>query len=219
MKCTMLAQQGASTLAVFFTGWGMDARPFARIGQSAHVRHCDVALCYDYTDMQLPLPACSGYAAVQVWAWSLGVYAASVVLAATNLPITRAVAINGTLFPVDDTRGIPTATYDATLRALTGEAAASVLERFTRRMCGRYYADFTAHMPARSLTSLRDELAAVKAHAATRQSRPYTAWNLAVLSRKDRIFPIANLRRAWADTPRIELNEPHYLPDLPFVGE
>ncbi|MBE6441959.1 MAG: DUF452 family protein [Desulfovibrio desulfuricans] len=219
MKTAFPARRNAPTLELFFTGWGMDARPFARAVQSPRMRGCDFALCYDYSDTDFSLPDVSGYAQVRVRAWSLGVYAAAVALAGTRLPVERAVAVNGTLYPVDDERGIPTAVYDATLRGLEGDAALSVVERFTRRMCGPYLEDFAAQRPARSVDSLRDELAAVRAHAASRRGPLFTAWDLAVLSRRDRIFPIDNMRRAWAGTPIAVLDGPHYLPDLPFAGD
>ena len=218
MNIDFLRRSGSPTLELFFAGWGMDSRPFAWAADSPHTADCDFAVCYDYTDIQLDKvnqanAKIHGYSKVRVRAWSLGVYAASLVLPDMGCAISTAVAINGTLWPVDDELGIPHAVYDATAANLTAES----LERFNRRMCGAHRAVFEQRRPLRSVDSLRAELLHIRECAADRTRPQFTGWTQAVLSSRDKIFPIANMRRAWAATPQLELDEPHYMPDIPFV--
>ena len=218
MNIDFLRCSGSPTLELFFAGWGMDSRPFAWAADSPHTADCDFAVCYDYTDIQLDKvnqanAQLHGYSKVRVRAWSLGVYAASLVLPDMGCAISTAVAINGTLWPVDDELGIPHAVYDATAANLTAES----LERFNRRMCGAHRAVFEQRRPLRSVDSLRAELLHIRECAADRTRPQFTGWTQAVLSSRDKIFPIANMRRAWPATPQLELDEPHYMPDIPFV--
>ena len=218
MNIDFLRRSGSPTLELFFAGWGMDSRPFAWAADSPHTADCDFAVCYDYTDIQLDKvnqanAQLHGYSKVRVRAWSLGVYAASLVLPDMGCAISTAVAINGTLWPVDDELGIPHAVYDATAANLTAES----LERFNRRMCGAHRAVFEQRRPLRSVDSLRAELLHIRECAADRTRPQFTGWTQAVLSSRDKIFPIANMRRAWPATPQLELDEPHYMPDIPFV--
>ena len=218
MNIDFLRCSGSPTLELFFAGWGMDSRPFAWAADSPHTADCDFAVCYDYTDIQLDRvnqasAKLHGYSEVRVRAWSLGVYAASLVLPGLCCAISTAVAINGTLWPVDDEMGIPHAVYDATAANLTAES----LERFNRRMCGAHRPVFEARRPLRTVDSLRAELLNIRECAADRAKPQFTGWTQAVLSSRDKIFPIANMRRAWSATPQLELDEPHYMPDIPFV--
>ena len=218
MNIDFLRCSGSPTLELFFAGWGMDSRPFAWAADAPHTADCDFAVCYDYTDIQLDKvnqanAKLHGYSKVRVRAWSLGVYAASLVLPDMGCAISTAVAINGTLWPVDDELGIPHAVYDATAANLTDES----LERFNRRMCGAHWAVFEQRRPLRSVDSLRAELLHIRECAADRTRPQFTGWTQAVLSSRDKIFPIANMRRAWSATPQLELDEPHYMPDIPFV--
>lgn len=213
MNIDFLRRAGCPTLELFFAGWSMDSRPFVWAADSPHTAHCDFAVCYDYADMTLDADALCPYSEVRVRAWSLGVYAASLVLPGLQCAVSRAIAINGTLTPVDDTLGIPVEVYDATLENLSAES----VDRFNRRMCGAHRAVFEARRPVRTVDSLLTELRHIRECAARTDRTQFTGWNMAVLSKKDRIFPIANMRKAWSAIPVLELDEPHYMPDIPFV--
>ena len=93
----------------------------------------------------------SAYKEVTVVAWSLGVFVATLALAGLRLPIVRAVAINGTLFPMHDTLGIPPKIFLGTLENLSEEGR----KRFNRRMCGsrevlRMYEQVPSRPPRRA---------------------------------------------------------------------
>ena len=213
MNIDFLRRTQCPALELFFAGWGMDSRPFAWAADSPHTANCDFAVCYDYADMTLDAAALRPYSEVRVRAWSLGVFAASLVLPDLPCAVSSALAINGTLTPVDDNLGIPVAVYDATLENLSAES----MERFNRRMCGAHRAVFETRRPERSLDSLLAELRHIRECAAREGTAQFTGWKMAVLGKRDKIFPIANMRKAWSAIPMLERDEPHYMPDIPFV--
>lgn len=177
------------SLIVFFAGWGMDDKPFRSLPSNG----CDVLVCYDYTDLTpVALPG-NEYSTIFVFAWSFGVYAATLQMINGGLHPNLAIAINGTMFPIDDTKGIPSAIFNSTLEHLSEES----LRKFRLRMCGSraLFASFSEHLPDRSINSLRDELIAVKQSYATQH--PLIQWDKAYISSEDRIFPPENQERGW----------------------
>ena len=193
-------------LLLFFTGWGMDARPTAHLATGRY----DVCTCFNYNELNAPdAERWQQYRSVTVAAWSMGVWAAEQVLMGLKLPIEQAVAINGTPFPVDDVRGIPAATAQATLDGLTPES----LRRFYRRMFGSgnllKEMELSDRLPLIDFDERREELARIIAR------RPYPetgfAWNKAIIGAGDAIFPPENMRAAWLGKAEIvEIDAPHY---------
>lgn len=116
-------------LILFFAGWGMDASVFSALSKPGY----DILLVYDYRDDDFDESVLGGYDEICVLAWSLGVWHADRFISShSNLPITRTVAVNGTLCPINDSLGIPPRIYDLT-SALPDERA---LAKFYRRICG-----------------------------------------------------------------------------------
>lgn len=201
-------------LILIFAGWGMDGRPFAGLGRDGY----DTAVVWDYADARpLPLDLIAHYREICVMAWSFGVpYAARFIAAhAATLPITRCVAVNGTLHPVDDHRGIPEVIFRGTLDNLD----ARNLTKFQRRMTGGgdTYARFAANYPQRTIDSLADELRRVAADGAA----PDPCFDSVYISGADRIIPPAGQRKAWEGHENItELGDdaPH-MPDFAAIIE
>ncbi|MBQ9693673.1 MAG: DUF452 family protein, partial [Kiritimatiellae bacterium] len=108
--------------------------------------------------------------------------------------LLSATAVNGTPFPIDETRGIPPAIFEGTLATLSE----SGLTRFRRRMCGGASAmtAFLQHAPRRDLEDLRTELAALGEAIRSRPARPFP-WSTAWGSTHDKIFPIAAQQAAF----------------------
>ena len=208
MKTAFLSSRRANApLAIFFAGWGMDETPFADF--SAAADGCDLILCFDYTTLDFDQSIFDGREIRRVAAWSLGVWAASALFA--QIPAlasaSERIAFNGTPFPADDTRGIPEAIYDGTLAGLS----ASTLAAFERRMCRdpETLARYNSRRPARSLESLRDELASIRAAAKTTPIAP--AFTRAIIGSRDAIFPPANQTVAWSGLCHAEqIDAPHY---------
>lgn len=126
MQIEYIVREDNTRLLLIFAGWSTDASAFGGLVCPGY----DVAVLSGYTDLSVP-DDFSGYSEIVVMAWSLGVWAASNVLARyRKLPVTLTVAVNGTETPVSDTEGIPERIYRSTLDGLTAQS----LLKFRRRM-------------------------------------------------------------------------------------
>lgn len=201
----------------------MDATPFKGLQPA----DSDLLLCYDYRHLRLDLDldptVLHAYTEMRVVAWSMGVWAATVVLSpaptlaamsesvacclasgnggedvAVQWPrCVDCVAINGTPMPVDDRYGIPEAIFHGTLQGLD----ARNLEKFYRRMCvnRESLSFFLTHRPQRPVEELQEELQAIGA-AARQQSGigiPRFGWRRCLVGSRDLIFPSDHQQAAW----------------------
>ncbi len=193
---------GDAPITLFFAGWGMDENPFLRFIPSDR----GFVICYDYRFLELDERLLAPYSSIRVIAWSMGVWAASQVLTGKELPVSETIAVNGTPYPVDDRRGIPEAIFQGTLDNLNERA----LYKFRRRMCSAKSLDgFLTNPPARSLESLREELAAIGAGYA-KDAVPEFQWNRVYIGGEDKVFPPANQMEAWKDKQTILMDEDHF---------
>ena len=203
----LFVSEGTNTrLILFFCGWAMDAAPFAGLHRAGY----DVVVLWDYRSFAIDWSFIAHYKEVCVVAWSFGVYAAAVTTVALENRITKRIAVNGTLYPVDRRRGIPESVFNATLESLSPRG----LEKFYRRMAGgnEAFKKFALAIPERDIDELREEL---EVFAPCEFMRPQlaTRWDLAIIGRDDAIIPAANQWRAWTGTPTLMCDAPH-LPDF-----
>ena len=201
----LIKKSGHRHLILFMLGWG--ATPNA-VHQLPFPEGYDVLCCYDHRKLR-PLNAAdfAGYERIYLFAWSFGVWVAE--QSCQELPLHKAIAINGTPTPIDDERGIPSAIFDGTLATLSENG----LARFRRRMCGgaSAMANFMEHAPQRDLEDLRTELAALGNAIRTLPVKPFP-WTQAVGCTNDKIFPIAAQQAAWPQLTT--LAGEHWQPDL-----
>lgn len=220
---------------LIFAGWGMDAHPFEGLSAGGY----RIIVIYDYTEAEFApqLDEMLGtYVEIAVMAWSFGVPAAAAFIAThPHLPITARIAINGTMHPVSDDKGIPESIFRGTLDGL----CENTLSKFHLRMCGSAaaFSRFAEHKPQRNISGLRDELEAIgrrtkQKYSGTESndfktdsvgsvsenhSRQLPLWDCAVISAADRIIPSSNQLHAWADggeaLDTIEIDVAH-LPDF-----
>ncbi len=178
----------------------MDASPFREM-----LGAVDTLVVWDYSSLEEPLPLPTDKP-IHLIAWSMGVWAATQVLA--DVPLASAVAVNGTPQPMDDRYGIPVAIFEGTLATLS-EAG---LLKFRRRMCGGGEAlkGFMAQAPQRSLEDLRTELATLHQMIQSRPAKPFT-WTQAYVGSEDKIFPPANQLAAFPSAEQIA--EAHWAPN------
>lgn len=205
MKYEFLHRSHQGRLILIFAGWQTDASFYRDID----VAGWDVLVAYDYTDFDFPLTLLDDYHTVALFAWSLGVFAAS-----RSLPFERlslAVAINGTENPVSDTEGIPAAIFAGTESTLSERN----LMKFRRRAYGAYYDTLSPRftLPEEGIDGLREQLRFIQKAQAT-EAKP-TFWHRAYVSSGDLIFPPANQRSSWAvhsSQPEVVILEdaPHY---------
>lgn len=209
MKQVRLIQEHHPRLLLFFAGWGADQTPF----QSYRPQGCDFMICYDYRTLNFDVTGLSAYREIHAIGWSMGVWAASQLLTQLNIPITSSTAINGTPFPIDETRGISPAIFQGTLDNLNDVS----LHKFLRRMCAdkEAFRAFLQVTPRRPLEELREELSCIKKQ--YQANRPCTFhWTKAIVGRNDRIIPPANQQRAWDElqTPTLITADAHYQTSL-----
>lgn len=100
MKQVFVGDNGNNRrLILIFAGWGMDAGVFSDISVSGY----DIMVVWDYRDKAFDLSAISRYSEVYVFAWSFGVFIASLVMNELDgVPVMLRVAINGSMTPVND---------------------------------------------------------------------------------------------------------------------
>ena len=103
MRHEFVKREGNSRLILIFAGWGMDATPFRHISRPGY----DTLVLWDYRDLTADWSLVSEYEEIVLIAWSMGVYAASMSIHAIDRQISTRIAVNGTLSPVDNLRGIP----------------------------------------------------------------------------------------------------------------
>lgn len=214
----MMAQwinwSGSAELLIFFNGWGMDAKPFSRLDSSG----LDVLMFYDYSDLELPCDITAlakEYSTCHLAAWSLGVWAAANALSGSRIHYSSAVAINGTLRPIDAEHGIAPEIFQGTIDSWD----AVTRKKFYRRMCVslEITAAFRATEPERDAGSQQQELAAIQQAFLSQSPLPCrNLFDRAVIGREDRIFPAAAQEKFWtaAGVPRKITAAPHY----PFSG-
>ena len=206
MKWQFVDRAEERRLILIFAGWAMDARPFAHLRCGGY----DIAVVWDYRSLDADWAFTEPYDEICILAWSLGVAASTRAQIPQPQCITRRIAVNGTLNPVDDTLGIPSAVFAATADGLCDAS----LRKFYRRVCGsgRAFNEFCEHLPERDIDELTDELRVFLNGNIALNAR----FDLAIVSDGDAIFPPANLRRAWADTPTVDLPGAH-LPDFQHI--
>ncbi|MDD3037832.1 pimeloyl-ACP methyl esterase BioG family protein [Bacteroides sp.] len=199
-------------LILFFAGWGMDETPFQQI----HSNGCDWMICYDYRSLDFDDTLIQKYSHITLVAWSMGVWVASQMMQRLpHLPIVHSVAINGTLYPIDDTRGIAHSIFEGTLQGLNEQT----LLKFQKRMCGSVieYKEFLMVAPKRTVEELKEELAAIQHSYLTLPPSSFT-WQKAIIGKNDRIFSTENQRQAWKDKVDLieETDAAHYQKDFLF---
>lgn len=195
MAMTWLRREGGREAVLFFNGWGMDGRVAMHMAGDA-----DVAEVHDYRDLRrMEAPDLRGYEAVSVVAWSMGVWAAGVLVERWGVAPRLAVAVNGTGRPVDDLYGIPPRVYALTERGMDERGR----EKFFRRMLASPEEAewFAGRRPRRALEEQVEELRLIREQAAAATGN--MRWDAALVSEGDAIFPPANQRRWWEGRCRV----------------
>jgi pimeloyl-[acyl-carrier protein] methyl ester esterase len=216
MKAEWIVREGNTDLLLFFNGWGMDRRVADWLVSAwpDSAGRDIVALC-DYRDLAFPTwldEAMADARAVDLVAWSLGVWAASNVGLGK---IDRAVAINGTPVPVDAERGIPAEIFAGTLESWNDANR----KRFERRMTGGVPAEIVeAVRPDRDSTDQQAELRSIGEAVARFPVKPAAPWRFtkALIGGRDLIFSSKNQRLAWSEAD-VRVAEIAAMPHFPFT--
>ena len=202
MKSKLVSDTGSERLILFFAGWAMDCNPFKSLRRPGY----DVMVVWDYTTMDFPVVNLDRYSEICVVAWSLGVVAADLIGKVIVDKVTRCIAINGTLKPVDDIIGIPERVFAGTLANLDTRN----LSKFYRRICNSKdrYNQFSCNIPQRDLADITAELKAF--YPEIIEAPGNLNWDLAIISQADSIFPPENMVKAWKNVPTVLIDQPHF---------
>ena len=208
MKCHWIQQQHTPGLILFFNGWGMDQHPVRHLhADTAN----DVLMLNDYRDLDLDenvVAAMDSYSELSVIAWSMGVWAYSLVYSQLPQKIRRAIAINGSCRPIHETYGISPDVYQATIDHFSEQGK----QKFLKRMCGSRdtFAQFQSCRPQRALCEQEAELIAIQQHS-NLQPAVVSYFNYALIARQDRIVPSDSQRRYWEGrTAYTYIDAPHF---------
>lgn len=205
MKHQFILRQQNPRLLIFFLGWGMDPK----IAENIRRHGYDTLVVWDYTSLHIDWSITEGYDEICIFAWSMGVYAATLTTQALAPRTTLSVAINGTDCPISSRYGIPEDIFHGTLDGLSERN----LAKFFRRMCAdrQQHIHFLEHAPQRAVDDLRDELQAIE-DSLLLHTVPYSSWDFAIVGRHDRIFPFHNQLAAWKNNNvRVKVvDEGHY---------
>lgn len=180
MEVRWLRQDNAAEVIVVFGGWAVGPEVFSHLAGEQ-----DVLFVSDYRDLTSDLPDLGAYSRVSLLAWSFGVAAYGHWQQGRADPFVRKVAVNGSLTPVNRDSGIPPVAMQKTIETLSPEAYQLFLTRV-----------FGARQPVAEIdvAARRQELQAVQARGAA----PDPGFDQIWVSARDKIFPAANLARAWA---------------------
>lgn len=181
-------QAGNRSLVLYVLGWASTPNAVCHIPLPPGF---DALAVYDYNEIAPLAPErFAAYDRINLFAWSFGVWVAEQI--AAELPLHRAVALNGTPYPVDDRWGMR---LRVVLRTMQGLARVG-MNPFNEKAYGgvRYipegpYADRPIEAKIDELTHLA-ELS--KAHSEARLH-----WDVAYIGTKDEIFPPDKMRAYW----------------------
>lgn len=192
MQSAWLKYNGHSELIVVFGGWALGPEMFRHLSGPEDVLFVD-----DYRDLD-GLPNFSTYQNRTAVAFSFGVAAIAHLDSAARDQFDRTVAINGSPIPVDRRMGIPPVVYQKTLEGLSHDS----FQSFAALCYGEDQPDTPIDVAARA-----EELEAVRNRGAADCPTFDRVW----ISQKDRIFPPANLARAFGGQEDVirSIDAPH----------
>ena len=209
MKSKWLHKRAGNKLIFFCNGWGMDEHPFIPLESE----QWNVLMFYDYADLktEIDLHKLLGeYRENILIAWSMGVWAGQQLFNPFADELGEAVAINGTLCPIDDQSGIPEDIVQATLVNLDEKQRL----KFYYRMCRDrdLYRRFLKNQPQRSVENQRSELAAL-----LKVTKNYlgekSIYDSALVSEQDLIVPTNNQLNYWPEKMVHRVDGSHFLFD------
>ena len=188
MQYHWLNKQNNNKLIIFFTGWSFDEKPF----EFLECKDYDVLILFDYNSLDLPeIPKYDKYYLIS---WSMGVFCAYLVK--DKLPqFSQKLAINGTLYPVDDELGIPQKPFILTLRhaekGLQGKFYQNIFQSKEE------YEKYTQTPVQRTIENRVSELNNLYKRIKNTQLNYNNYYDKALISSDDKIIPTQNQKNFW----------------------
>ncbi|NJO89581.1 MAG: DUF452 family protein [Chloroflexia bacterium] len=204
MNKLWLNKSGNKNCILFFNGWGMDENAVKHL----NVDNYDVCMFYNYSSIENIEFDRGQYGNVYLVAWSLGVWAASVLINPEKVGFEKVIAINGTQIPKNETLGIHPTTFENTIKKWTPRNR----DKFNMRILGGK----DAFLKWNSLLSLRAcEEQKFELEFINNQINDKPIHNIkfdySIIGEKDLIFLHENQVNFWkGKTNLIEMDLPHY---------
>lgn len=174
-------------LIIYMLGWAASPNAIQHIDTPGY----DVLACCNYTALS-PLRAenFARYRHIYLFAWSFGIWVAE--QCCKELPLHRAIALNGTPYPVHPEWGMRLRVVLRSMRAMAKSGADNPFAEGAEE--GRYMP--TGPYPDRTAAEKVDELMYL-AGAAEQSSTAHLHWHKAYIADKDEIFPPARMWAYW----------------------
>ena len=191
MKQSWLNQEpGNSRLILFMLGWGATPNAVMQLPIPAGY---DVVCYYDHRSLE-PLLASdfSRYESIYLFAWSFGVWVAEQTF--QQLPLRKAIAINGTPYPASQQYGLRLKVLQRTIRSV----AAMGGNPFKDEEHPEKYApagSFAEPTPQDQV----EELDFLAEACQTLPEQPHLPWHRAYIATRDEIFPPVRMRAYWGE--------------------
>ncbi len=212
MKTAWLIQQPENKrLILFMLGWG--ATPNA-VQQLPFPAGYDVVCFYDHRKL-CPLAAedFAHYERIYLFAWSFGVWVAE--QSCQNLPLHKAVAINGTPYPASPQYGLRLKVLQRTIRSVAAMGGNPFKDESTpeKYAPAGSFEEPTAQQQVEELDFLADACQSLP-------EQPHLPWHRAYIATMDEIFPPARMRAYWGELGQDfeSYHFPFYTPEI-VLGE
>ena len=174
-------------LIIYMLGWAATPNAILHIDTPGF----DVLACCNYTQLnRLQAKDFARYRRIYLFAWSFWIWVAE--QCCTELPLHKAIALNGTPYPVHPEWGMRLRVVLRSMRAMAKSGAANPFADDAQ--AGRYMPD--GPYPDRPAADKVDELMFLSG-LAEQNSAAHLHWHKAYIADKDEIFPPARLWAYW----------------------
>lgn len=204
MNSNWLINENKAKVILFFNGWGQDDSAVAHLTSTQY----DVLTFNNYKQINSFEEDILSYGEIYLVAWSLGVWNAAAMLAENPEKLQKAIAINGTLNPIDEEQGIHPAIYNGTLSGWNEKNR----ERFLLRIIGdrKLFAQNRSKFGSRSVLDQQEELQAIANNFKKRGAAKFY-YDTAIIGTEDAIFAKQNQVNHWQNKSQYKLVDmPHY---------
>lgn len=182
-----------NTLLLFFNGWGMDEKPFLSL--LPENQDCLIISDYQKNDDPKIVNYLSPYKNIVLISWSMGVWYGQTFFSThkqLKKRITFALAVNGTLDPINTTYGINPELFES----MALDYSVAIRDRFYRQMCGRDFKRFMDNKPERDLVNQQLELKRIISIVKPVNIED-SIYHRALISNKDFIVPTNSQTQFW----------------------
>lgn len=188
----------SNKLILFFNGWSLDENVISHLKVPEGFDFMHINKYQDYDIIQLEQKI-KDYEEIHLIGFSIGVWFANELISATNFNFKSKIAVNGSSNTIDDNYGIPKQIFKTTLDNLSKDS----LKEFDEVCCPE-----VEIKRDREFVDCYEELQFFYDYYKPQRN----LFTHALISKKDRIFPVRNLMTQYATIDFKRIDGPH----IPF---